>query len=85
MNNACIICNNCGIQLKFGANVAYAKPIPHAKQNSEISTDVIDNDIIMSKLEHFHCKALNFKTLYLSSLWMKLCNLTGLMLLLRHR
>ena len=50
MNNACITCNNCHITVKFGTKVAYDRPIPHAKQNSKISTDVIGNDIIMSNL-----------------------------------
>ena len=53
MNNACITCNNGRITVKFGTKVVHDKPIPHAKQNSEIFTDVIDSDVIMSKLEHF--------------------------------
>ena len=61
MNNACITCNNCRITVKVGTNVAHDKAIPHAKQNSEISTEVIDYYIIMSKFECFHQKALNFK------------------------
>ena len=44
------------------------KPIPHTKQNSEISTDIIDNDVIMLKFERFSRKALSFKRLSLSSL-----------------
>ena len=67
--------NNCCITVKFGTNNNNNKLIPHAKQNSTISTDIIDNDIIMSKFERFHRKALNFKMLYLSSLWMKLCKI----------
>ena len=64
--------NDCCITVKFGTKVAHDKLIPHAKQNSTISTDIIENDIIMSKFERFHQRALNFKMLYLSSLWMKL-------------
>ena len=75
MDNACITCNNCRITVKFGTKVAHDKPILHAKQNSEIWTDVIDNDVTMSKFERFHRKALNFKTLHLSSLRMKLCKI----------
>ena len=52
--------------------VAHDKPIPHAKENTEISTDVNGNDVFMLKFERFSRKALNFKRLYLSSLWMKL-------------
>ena len=40
MRNACITCNNCRF-VKFGTKVANDKPNPRAKQNSEISTDVI--------------------------------------------
>ena len=69
MKNECLTCNNCRIAVKFGTSVAHDKPIPHAKQNFEISTDVID--IIMSKFECFRRKALNLR-LYHSSLWMKL-------------
>ena len=52
--------------------VAHDNPNPHAKQNSEISTDVIDNEVIMLKFERFRKKALDFKRLYLNNLWMKL-------------
>ena len=72
MKNECIACNNCRILVKFGASVAHDKPIPHARPNFEISTDVIDNDVIMSKFECFRRKAFNLKRLYHSSLWMKL-------------
>ena len=75
MKNACITCNTCRITVKFGTKVAHDKPVPHAKQNSEMSTDVIDNDVNMSKFERFLKKALNFKTLYLSSLSMKVCKI----------
>ena len=64
MKNACITCNNCRIIVKFGTKVVHEKPIPHAKQNSEISTD-----IIMLKFERFRRKALNFKRLYISVLY----------------
>ena len=60
--------NNSLITVKFCTEVAHDRPIPHTKQNSEISTDVIANDVIMLKFEHFRPKMLNFK----SSLWMKL-------------
>ena len=53
MKNAYITCNKCRITTKFGTKVAHDKPIPHAKKNSEISTDVRDNDVIMLKFEHF--------------------------------
>ena len=66
MKNGCITCNNCRIEVKFGISVAHDTPIPHAKQNFKISTDV------MSKFECFRRKALNLKRLYHSSLWMKL-------------
>ena len=72
MKNECITCHICRITVKFGTSVAHDKPISHAKQNFETSTDVIDNDVIMSKFECFRRKALNFKMLYHSSLWMKL-------------
>ena len=45
--------NNCCITVTFGTKVAHDKFLPRAKQNSKISTDIIDNDIIMSKFEHF--------------------------------
>ena len=54
MKNACITRNNCRIKVKFGTNVAHDKAISHTKQNFETSSDVIDNDVIMSKFEHFH-------------------------------
>ena len=69
MKNAC---NKCRITTKFGTKVAHGKPIPHSKQNSEILTDVRDNDVIVLKFEHFRRKALSFKRLYLGSLWMNL-------------
>ena len=59
MKNECITCNNCRIAVKCGKNVAHDKPIPHAKQNFEFSTDVTDNDVIMSKFEWFRRKALS--------------------------
>ena len=57
MNNAYITCNNCHITAKFGTRISHDKPIPQAKQNSEISTDVIHNDVIMSKFKRFHHSA----------------------------
>ena len=45
--------NNSRIMVKFCTKVAHDKPIPPTKQNSKISTDVIDNDVIMLKLEPF--------------------------------
>ena len=75
MKNACITCNKCRITTKFGTKVAHDKPIPHAKENSKVSTYVKDNDVIMLKFKCFCRKALNFKRLYLSSLWMKLCKI----------
>ena len=75
MRNACITCNNYRFTVKFHTKVAHDKPIPYAKQNSEISIGVIDNDVIVFKFEHFRQKALNFKRLYLSRLWMRLCEI----------
>ena len=75
MKNAWITCNNCRIKTKFGTKVAHDKPIPHAKENSEIFTDVRDNDVIVLKFECFCRKALNFERLYLGSLWIKLCKI----------
>ena len=75
MKNACNTCNKCCITAKFGTKVAHRKPIPHAKENSEIFTDIRDNDVIVLKFEHFRRKALNFERLYLGSLWMKLCKM----------
>ena len=71
MKNECVTCNNCRIAVNFGTTVAHDKPIPDAKQNFEISTDVIKNAVIMSKFECFHQKSFNFKRLYHSSLWME--------------
>ena len=61
MKNKCITSDNCRMAVKFGTSVyvAHDKPIPHAKQNFEISADVIDNDVIRLKFECFHRKALN--------------------------
>ena len=67
MKNACITCNKCRITTKFDTKVVHNKPIPHAKENSEISTDIKDTEVIVSKFERFCRKALNFKRLYLSS------------------
>ena len=62
-------------QQNFGTKVTHGKPILHAKEDSEIFTDVRDNDFIVLKFERFRWKALNFKRLYLRSLWMKLCKI----------
>ena len=51
--------------------IAHEKPTSNKKQNSEISTDVIGNDVIVTKFERFHWKALNFIRFYHSSLQMK--------------
>ena len=77
MKNACTASSKCRITTKFGTKVAHDKSIPHAKEISEISTDVRDNDVIVLKVEHFGRKALNFERLYLSTLWMKLCKKIG--------
>ena len=75
MKNACITCSKCRITTKFGTKVAHGKSIPHAKENSEIFTDIRNNDVIVLKFECFCRKALNFERLYLASLWMKLCKI----------
>ena len=75
MKNACITSNKCCITAKFGTKAAHSKPIPHTKGNSEIFTDIRDNDVKVLKFEHFCRKALNFERLYLGSLWMKLCKI----------
>ena len=64
MKNACIECNKSCITTKFGTKVAHAKSIPYAEENSEILTDVRDNNAIV----FFRRKALNFEMLYLGSL-----------------
>ena len=53
------------------SQVAHDNTISQTKQNFEICPDIIDNEVILLKLEHFHRKALNFKKLYLNSLQMK--------------
>ena len=55
----------------FAQGVAHNKTIPRIKQNSEICTAVVDNDVILLEFERFLRKALSFKRLYLSSLWIK--------------
>ena len=55
-------------QQHLAQRYSHDKPIPHAKENSEISIDVRDNDVIVLKFEHFRRKALNFERLYLISL-----------------
>ena len=70
--NAFITCSKCRITTKLAIKVAHDKPIPHAKENSEISTDVKDNDVIMLKFERFRQKTISFKRLDLSSLQMNL-------------
>ena len=81
MKNACITCNKCRITTKFGTKVTHGKSIPHPKENSEIFTDVRDNDVIVLKFERFCRKALNFERLYLDSFVDKtLQNLVGLLI-----
>ena len=63
IKNACITCNKCGITTKFGTKVTHGKSISHARKNSEIFTDVRDNDVIVLKFKHFRQKALNFERL----------------------
>ena len=62
-------------QQNFAQKVAHYQAIPLAKENSKISTDVRDNDVIVLKFERFRRKTLSFERLYLSSLWIKLCKL----------
>ena len=62
----------CRITTKFGTKVAHDKTFSNAKENSEISTDVRDNDVIVLKFDCFRRKALHFERLYLSCLGMKL-------------
>ena len=71
MENTCISVINGKILMKFCTWVAHDKPIAHANQNSEMSTYVINNDVIILKSEGFCRKALNFKRLYLSNMWIK--------------
>ena len=61
--NTSISVINANIIVKFYTMVAHEKPVPHAKQNSEICTDVIDNDIIMLEFESFRRKAFIFTRL----------------------
>ena len=68
MINRCFpVINGCVIE-NFCSDVAHEKLIPHFKENSEISTDVVDNDVIMLKFERVRQQALNFVKLYLSRL-----------------
>ena len=53
MKNACITSNKCRITTKLGTKVAHDRPFSHAKENSEISTDVKDYDVIVLKFNHF--------------------------------
>ena len=62
---------NSYITVQLCTGVAHETPILHTQQNPRISADIIDNDVIMLKFEHFRRKTLSFKRLYLSSLWMK--------------
>ena len=41
------------IIVKFCTRIAHDKPIPHTKQNSEISTDVIGNEDIVLNFQRF--------------------------------
>ena len=43
--------NNVCITVKFCTRIAYDMPILHTKENFEIFPNIIDNDIIMLKLE----------------------------------
>ena len=52
------------IIFKFCTGVAHDKTIPHTKKNSEICTEVKDNNAMLLKFEYFCRKALNFKRLY---------------------
>ena len=47
--------------VKVCTDVAHDKTIPHTKSNSEICTDVKDNDVMLLKSGHFRRKALNLK------------------------
>ena len=49
----CTAIVNSSIIAKFSTGIADQKYTAQAKQNSEISTDVIDNDVIMLRIEHF--------------------------------
>ena len=57
------------IIMKFFVRVVHDKTI--TKQNSKLYTDLLDKDDILLKSEGLLRKALNFKRLCLSSLWMK--------------
>ena len=57
--------------VKFCTGVAHEKSILHTKQSYQICTDIVDNDVSMSKSEHFPRRALNFKRSYPSSLLKK--------------
>ena len=63
MKNECITCSNCHIEVTLGTSAAYDKAVPHAKHNLKISTDVIDNGVVVLKFECFHQKALILKKL----------------------
>ena len=54
---------------KFCIEVVHDKPIPHSKQNED--SDVLDDEVILLKFECFRQNGLNFKRLYISSLWIK--------------
>ena len=58
--------NNFRITVKFDTKVAHDKFLPHAKQNSKISTDIIDNDIIISKFERFRIKKHSISKCFIS-------------------
>ena len=62
-------------QQNLGQRLTHNKPILHAKEKSEISPEIRDNDVIVLKFERFRRKALNFERLYLSSLWVKHCKI----------
>ena len=49
----CISVVNGQSLMKVCTWVAHGKPVEHTKQNCEISTYVIDNDVVMLKFERF--------------------------------
>ena len=72
MENTSISVINSRILIKFCTWVVHDKSIAHTEQNSEISTYVIDNDIIMLKFECFRRKHSILKNCISVLLWMKL-------------
>ena len=64
---------------KFGTKIAHDNLIPHAKENSEIATDVRDNDVIVLKFECCRRKALLWKAGSRQFVNKTLQNLVGLL------